>query len=413
MKQLITNNKSKYFLDYFLVVLLFLSADNIILGTSREFKAMLFFLVVFIFHLRKRSYDKQLFFVVIILTLLIIIQGVIWGFSLFTLLTFLAITVLTPYYAIKILGTRFFLIAENLIYVTAIIGLFFYLIQMFVIGGEDFLYWIADLFSDINPLPEVRPNFFLYTISVNYFSFGSNILRNSGPFHEPGAFAVFIVLAIGFNILRNKQLLTKRNVVLSIALITTFSTAGYLSLIALVIAYYTLLSKKKIGGFAILILLVPLFIYISGLPFMTAKIQHQYKSQTEVSLNVTTSGRILGARKSILVLKRYPLTGRGLISASKVEDRSSEEAAGYGFMKFFSQIGIILSLLFLLIFRRGLKRVAFFLGGEEKYWLLIAASLGINLFSQKFIMDNLFIMFFFFGLLPQFSIFHIGKLKTF
>lgn len=69
------------------------------------------------------------------------------------------------------------------------------------------------------------------------------LMRNFGIFREPGVFAVFINLAILFEITREK-INIKRLVIFIITLITTFSTAGYI-VFALIGTYYFLFKKDR------------------------------------------------------------------------------------------------------------------------------------------------------------------------
>ncbi|MEG2599617.1 MAG: hypothetical protein RSA66_09100 [Muribaculaceae bacterium] len=80
--------------------------------------------------------------------------------------------------------------------------------------------------------------------------------RNSGFMWEPGAFAYVLILMISINLIRNGANLTsKRVIVYIIALITTFSTSGYLALFAILL--FTLIGKgRSVFAYIVLSLLV-------------------------------------------------------------------------------------------------------------------------------------------------------------
>ena len=78
------------------------------------------------------------------------------------------------------------------------------------------------------------------------------------------------------------------------------------------------------------------------------------EEQTKTQLNTSTVGRFLGARKAIIVLYRYPLFGRGLIAASKAKS-TSDEAAGYGWIMWVSQIGIIFGFIYMYMLYKALR----------------------------------------------------------
>jgi len=135
-------------------------------------------------------------------------------------------------------------------------------------------------------------------------------------------------------------------------------------------------------------------IYVYNLPFMANKIEDQISAQSSQSLNEATSGRILGARKALVVLTKYPFSGRGLISASRETDVTSVEFASYGFMVFFSQLGLVFSLFYFYYFLKGIIRSAHFYNKRNFIYLIVFSGLIINLFSQKFMGDVFFISFF-------------------
>src|SRR5690606_563550 len=96
-----------------------------------------------------------------------------------------------------------------------------------------------------------------------YFIFGGGmvrfigrgqIFRSSSIFWEPGAFSIYICLALYFElfVIKNKSL--KRIIVLILSLITTFSTTGYIVFMFMIVIF--LFKKQK-------------FNYINHLRFLT------------------------------------------------------------------------------------------------------------------------------------------------
>ena len=398
-------SKSRNFIDFLITFLIILIADNPIVVENRFFNLGVFFFLLLVFIYRKLKLDSQLIYVVFCVTLIIVIQGFQWDISYFTMMTFIVLVVLTPYLAIKIVGINYLRITSKIVYYVSIISLFLYLGQVFIPGVTDFLYAIESNFAKYSSLPE-RPSIFIYSIAMNTVDEGniSSFLRNPGAFHEPGAFAVFIVLAIVINIMLDDKPFSKKNIILLIALITTFSTAGFLGIFLVYLVYFFYIIRKDVRVlFVSSIVFIPLILYVMQLPFMANKIKDQVMEQSGQSLSTGTSGRILGARKAIVVLGRYPFAGRGLTQASRVTDMTSDEAAGYGYMNFYSQIGIVFSIFYTIYFLKAMKRISFQYSKDIRLWLLLLVSLAINLFSQKFMGDSFFIMFLFIGVLPEFS----------
>ena len=179
------------------------------------------------------------------------------------------------YVSIKALRFNLFKIFEYLLYILSIIGLLVWSIQT-ILGGDNFYYLLSkipgiDLFSNVSGNGF---NVIVYSVQPSYASllYDFTIPRNCGYAWEPGAFAVYICLAIFINLFffdsdKNGKL---RFWVLVVALLSTQSTTGYLIFMVLIL-YYILNKNLKI-----VLLLLPiaviLVIYLSSLPFMSKKV---------------------------------------------------------------------------------------------------------------------------------------------
>ncbi len=196
------------------------------------------------------------------------------------------------YTLVKALKTNLFIIYEKVLYVLSIIGLALWGFQV-LLGGDT-------MFSIISHLPNISTfsnvtsqglNIIIYSIqpSISSMVHGVPIPRNCGYAWEPGAFAVFISLAIYINLffIINDQGRRKRLWALVIALISTQSTTGYVILLLILLFY---LLNKSVN---ILVLLSPILIIIIGLlfslPFMGEKIADVYRQVAEVDLIIENS----------------------------------------------------------------------------------------------------------------------------
>lgn len=401
--QIVKSPISYTFLEFLIVLLIIWESTSTFLSQSPHVKLFIFVFLVLIFIFMKKRLNRGVVYVFIIIGALIVIQGVIWEFSLTTFSTFSLFFVVLPYLAIKIVGIKYLKIASDIILISTLIALPLYFMQFFIPGFSELL---MDFEQRIRPEFAIdgRYSILIYTIATIPRFEPDSMLRNFGMFHEPGAYAVFLVLAVTINLMLEDKVLSRKNTILLFALVTTFSTAGYLAMLMVFSVYFFYIKRKDPRYLvAAIIVLVPLLLYISNLPFMTAKIRYEYETQIERDLQERTSGRIFGARKALIVLQRYPLTGRGLTTASMETDAYSDERAGYGFMAFFARLGVILSITFIYFFMRGMKRVAYDFSGNQKYWVMLLSGLTINLFSQHFITTTFFIMLFYIGLLKIFD----------
>ena len=151
--------------------------------------------------------------------------------------------------AVRVIGEDFPKYYVKMMYVFTIVSLFLWVIFAFVPGTYNAAMSFARNFVEPLELYEHnRNNLIFYTLGGTWLQ--QVPPRNAGPFWEPGAFGVFLVLAVLFNTMLTKNLFDKKNLVFFAAIITTFSLGTYTSTFLLIMLYYILV-KKVIKGFAI------------------------------------------------------------------------------------------------------------------------------------------------------------------
>ena len=172
--------------------------------------------------------------------------------------------IIYAYMAIKLIGPNFLKYYINVMYVLTIISLvlwylFAYVPGVYEIGGQIYQSFVKPI--SIYSL-ETRQNIILYT---NDYWLLDKLPRNAGPFWEPGAFGVFLVIGILFNTIVNQKLFNKKNYIFIIALITTFSLGAYTSLFIFLYIYTFLILKFKPSTFllSLIILLIAFYAYNS------------------------------------------------------------------------------------------------------------------------------------------------------
>jgi len=194
----------------------------------------------------------------------------------------------------KVLKFEFFRIYEYWLFRLAIVGLIFWTIH-FVLGGDTLYYMIAkipgvDSFSFVSGgglnaiVYSVQP--FDYNLRNNM---GSGIPRNCGYAWEPGAFAVYLSLAIFINlfITKNHKNSKIRLWGLMAALITTQSTTGFAMLMIILLHYYYN-TNVKIILLAFPVVLIGAY-FVLSLPFMAGKIVELSNSSNDMEMTVLSS----------------------------------------------------------------------------------------------------------------------------
>lgn len=141
------------------------------------------------------------------------------------------------------------------------------------------------------------------------------IVRSSGMFWEPGAFAGYLLLALLFIALKNGKFTIgaykKESFWIVIGLITTQSTTGYLILMLILTMYA--IHNYNWGRIVVFpaILLISVGAY-TGLPFLKEKVEHQFLSSTEMSQGDISNTRFGSLNMDMEYIKAQPLIGNGL-----------------------------------------------------------------------------------------------------
>jgi hypothetical protein len=132
-------------------------------------------------------------------------------------------------------------------------------------------------------------------------------LRNSGFMWEPGAFAMIIIMMILYNWFTRGIKFTKSNIIYFIALITTLSTAGYISLLILIIIYlYNKNRNKKKTIILLTVSVLILYPVVLNTEFLGGKIISYLEENRKKELLFDESKDIFEInRYSAFLLKTY------------------------------------------------------------------------------------------------------------
>ena len=329
----------RVFLNYAITYLLIGFSDISFFDYNRKARMAFFVLLGFLFFYYRKKIGKDLLILAAASIYLILFQTLYFGGgTLFTTVTLISLLVVMPYFAVKIIGPNFLKYYRDVMVAIALISMGFWIAVNVSSGLHSAIQsWAISLGTYYNP------EFGIYNDNIIVYSYEEmehyGFLRNPGPFHEPGAFSVFLMLAIISEIFITGKLISRFNLLFVIVAFYVYTTRRM-----------TLLTKVFVSA-SMLAVLIYLFM---TLEFLGDKISSQMEEQTESRLTTATSGRFLGARKALVVIYRYPLFGRGLVAASKAS-ATSEEAAGYGWITWVSQIGIILGLIYMFYLYKSLR----------------------------------------------------------
>jgi len=389
-------------LDYALVFLLVATSGIVYFYYNEEYIVIGLIISLMISHARGmlEKIDRKFILILIILISWGIFQSFYFDtFSLKTLIgTFARFTF--AYLVIKSVGQKFISTYINLIYYLSIISLVFYVAFFFPALTNKL---VAHAIT--NPLFPLKDQTYLFTPNYILITFNQyEHLRNSGPFWEPGAFTVFLNIALMFNIFVNNKLFDKKNVLFIIAIITTLSTAGYLSLFFTVVAVLLLLnpSVKKILALAPMIILFTVFII--NMPFLLPKI----KDNVIIAEN-DNSSRFGSALSDYQLIYKNPVLGYGKDIQNKYGTSTwnmKKMHRNNGITNFITEWGLIIFIIYFVNYKKSFDNICNYYQTDKSLsyvFLIVILLLGFSqaLFQYTFFHSLMFLQFAYNGILVK------------
>ena len=388
MGVLLKAHKSLLFFTYIAI-----ATSGIHFFGSKLGRAIILITLIYYLFICKKLRFKISFFKFLIVTLFILLgQFVIFNtFNVYDFTTELITLVFIPYFLYLIIGNDFEYLFPRVMYLIAFVSILFWICSNFLPGFFNFIQQIPEVYPFLDPKEGTKYQFILYSTNPSMTDFG--LLRNPGPFHEPGVYGMFLGLALLFNIVRKGIFqLNRMNFLFIISIVSTFSTVAILSLM-IILSYFIL--KQQINPILKYIFLLALLVLgtysFFNLPFLNEKIQNEYNIASSRSLYGVHGGRFYGARRSIFVLQNYPVTGRGLTNATEVQNPFSKQFVRYGFMAQAARTGIIATILYLIFLYKGVQK---FTSIKNNIFLLnlLFLSIMINLLGQNFGLTAVFLI---------------------
>lgn len=258
-----------------LILVVLTSGASVILDNDFLLLIIFFFLVAG-FTFRRRTFDP--FIGAIILVWFIInlisysVQGTVLNWNLFF---GVIVKFMIPYLGIKIIGSNFWQNFEHIIFRLTIICIPLFLLDtVFPSFFNSLVTVFRPITSEVFYEKAIQEN---YWYGFFYTNSGRDDFRNSGFMWEPGAFAMIIIIAIIYNWITKGVFINKRILLYFIGLITTFSTAGFISLAILLMVFFLNSRKFHVKLFSLLTIIL-ILIYFGGLEFMAPKIQQSIEA---------------------------------------------------------------------------------------------------------------------------------------
>lgn len=170
------------------------------------------------------------------------------------------------------------------------------------------------------PLDNIYQKSLLFYTSFMDFPPYYDTVRNPGMFWEPGAFAGYLILGLIFITLKNRRFeigpYSKPVFWISVALLTTMSTTGYVIFAILILFYST--QNYKWGKIIVVPVILGLIVFsYYNIDFLNRKIENQYQSALEMNERDISDTRFGALFMDLQYIKSNPVFGNGLHSTTR------------------------------------------------------------------------------------------------
>ncbi len=358
----ISNEKEKInpFETVNLFLVLSLSGLNFFNG-NESFLLVVFFLNMAVFLFKKEKIDNGFLTFLLFFIFLTIAQLIWFSDGNFKSTIGFFIRLLTAYLVVKNCS-NFLQSYLRLLFFLCIASLFFYLFFLIFPAIEEKLF-ANKHFWDNPATNEVQKSLIIYNIFREPL-FGIDSLglfglpRNSGPFWEPGAFGGYLTIGIAFELILFRKF-SLRLFIFLIALITTFSTTGYVAVAVIFLLYFIFLETNKKRKFLIFPALLAVFFFlIFNVEFLATKIAGQIKGFEEGQIYDAQSDddtRLGSTLLDVTDFQRSPLFGTGPSDETRYGKTEVLFMRTNGLTDFLVRIGLIGFLFICWFFFQSLK----------------------------------------------------------
>ena len=299
-----------------------------------------------------------------------------------------------------IVKERFVAIFVKGVYYISVISLVLYLLCLNTSIRDFLINTITPYFTSLNVETAVfeggGKNFIIYNfVSGGEVLESTGLLRNCGPFWEPGMFAVFLNIALFLHNVIEKQNLKWCNLVLISALVTTFSAGGFVAGLFVLLSYAVATSKKN---YFISIIGIVLFVFLSQyvmkLEYVGEKVVDQIEN-TEEGSDISRFGAFL---TQLSMIENSPILGGEKLSDYVIDKRGTLAS---GTLLPIVTYGIPFGAFYLMVMLLSMIRLSIAYGKGRIEGILLFLLLLFLSFSQTILLTNWMIVMIFVGLVKK------------
>lgn len=277
-------------------------------------------------------------------------------------------------------------------------------IMTFLAGYSLICYIVAVVMPSVISLFPLLPNVngtLIYNLGLSVMPSGVDMIRNYGITWEPGAFALLLCIAIFCQIVGYKTM-NKRKVIINIlAVITTFSTMGYIVLAAIILItrFKTgAVTKSRVSnmrlllfvGISIVILLRNSEAYelvfgkLAGISFMEENI-------------TTTQARIDAIIYPGAAFLASPVVGVGYDMFKNINETLCNNVATNTIVNWFAILGIVLGIPCTYYYFKAILRASKYLQLNLLFKIVLVGAFALLISTESLLRISLIYVFIFYG----------------
>ena len=367
-------------LDYLLVFMMIATSGIMFFYKNDEYIIIGFLISAILFVYRKHQFTTTIAIILILFLSLELLQ-MLWyrNFSVKTSIG-TAARLLFAFFVIKVVNKKFVSSYVNILYFLALVSFFFYLLIFIPPVTTYIINSITPLFKPLFPIAEGRyqymPNVIIYNYNLEHVQW----LRNSGPFWESGVFSIYLNIALMLNTIAMGTLFNRKNIVFILAILTTFSTTGYIALFFFVLMYYLFDRKVKYKLIYLIIFgTVAVYAYYN-VAFLSSKVEDNI-ARSERS----TGTRFGSALADLKLFAKQPILGygRSILNRFGTTDMADFMHRNNGVTGLLTQYGLIIFIVYFLFYYLSFVRLTRIYGATMNFAAVFLTMILIMGFTQR------------------------------
>ena len=311
---------------------------------------------------RDLAVHKEVVIVLVSALILVFCQAFIFSFFKLTTVIGLILKIAVAFLAVKLLKEQF---VNYFLKLMAFFCLFSFLvfIPIFISPGlENTLMnampsFLSYEYYEMGIGQVSKRTMILFEFNTQMINNSRHLVRNCGPFWEPGAYGGFLLIALILNTVREQRFSTRLNWLFIATIISTQSTTAFMALFAFVIIVFLIFQRTRVPLklLIVAVLVVGTVVAFQSLYFLKSKIQKE-AAGLEEAMEQGGDTRLASAALDWQDIRRFPFTGRGMWDETRIDDKFEAVMRNNGFTNLIARWGFIFFAIYFYWYYKGFEQ---------------------------------------------------------